>query len=36
LLNVTAGVIVASTLVAPFAGTVVLTAGGVSTVNEKL
>jgi hypothetical protein len=36
LLNVTAGVALANTLVAPLAGTVVLTAGGVSTVNEKL
>jgi hypothetical protein len=36
LLNVTAGVIVAITLIAPVAGTVALTVGGVSTVNEKL
>ena len=36
LLNVTAGVVLASTFVAPSAGVVLLTLGGVSTVNEKL
>ena len=35
-LNVTAGVIVAITLVAPSAGTVLLTVGGVSILNEKV
>ena len=36
LLNVTAGVVLASTFVAPFAGVVLVTVGGVSIVNEKL
>ena len=36
LLNVTDGVVVASTFVAPSAGVVLDTVGGVSTVNEKL